>query len=83
MRCIPASTAKDGDDLRNLPLSMRETNLARLLPRRPEGIFISEFEQARSGQTCIAKPANSDLKVQSASTETDHPAAIVRSTGSR
>jgi hypothetical protein len=26
-------------DLRELPLSMRKTNLARLLARRPEGIF--------------------------------------------
>jgi len=37
--------AMDGDDLRNLPLSMRKANLQRLLARRPEGIFISEFEQ--------------------------------------
>jgi bifunctional non-homologous end joining protein LigD len=27
----------DGDDLRKLPLSMRKTNLARLLARRPNG----------------------------------------------
>jgi ATP-dependent DNA ligase len=27
--------ARDGDDLRGLPLSMRKTNLARLLARRP------------------------------------------------
>src|SRR6476469_9518379 len=33
----------DGDDLRRLPLHLRKTNLARLLARRPEGIFISEF----------------------------------------
>ena len=37
--------ALDGDDLRNLPLSMRKTNLARLLARRPDGIFVAEFEQ--------------------------------------
>src|SRR5215471_6495279 len=41
--------AMDGDDLRNLPLSMRKANLARLLARRPEGIFISEFEQGEIG----------------------------------
>jgi bifunctional non-homologous end joining protein LigD len=33
----------DGKDLRQLPLSMRKANLARLLTRRPEGIFISDF----------------------------------------
>jgi|HubBroStandDraft_3_1064219.scaffolds.fasta_scaffold1327222_1 hypothetical protein len=33
--------AADGDDLRKLPLAMRKTNLARLLARRPKGIFAS------------------------------------------
>jgi ATP-dependent DNA ligase len=37
--------AMDGDDLCRLPLSMRKANLARLLARRPEGIFISPFER--------------------------------------
>jgi len=37
--------ALDRDDLRSLPLSMRKTNLARLLARRPDGIFVAEFEQ--------------------------------------
>jgi hypothetical protein len=37
--------AMDGDDLRDLPLSMRKANLARLLARRPDGIFVSDFEQ--------------------------------------
>ena len=41
--------AMDGDDLRKLPLSMRKTNLARLLHGRPDGIFISEFEQGEIG----------------------------------
>jgi bifunctional non-homologous end joining protein LigD len=35
----------DGDDLRNLSLSMRKPNLARLLARRPDGIFMSDFER--------------------------------------
>ena len=39
----------DGDDLRVLPLSMRKANLARLLARRPDGIFLSEFEQGEIG----------------------------------
>ena len=41
--------ALDGDDLRNLPLSMRKTNLARLLARRPDGIFVAPFEQGEIG----------------------------------
>jgi ATP-dependent DNA ligase len=41
--------ALDGDDLRRLPLSMRKTNLARLLARRPDGIFIAPFEQGEIG----------------------------------
>ena len=41
--------AGDGDDLRSLPLSIRKTNLARLLSRRPDGIFIAPFEQGEIG----------------------------------
>jgi bifunctional non-homologous end joining protein LigD len=36
--------ALDGEDLRALPLSMRKTNLDRLLRGRPDGIFINPFE---------------------------------------
>src|ERR1700759_4603329 len=36
--------ALDGEDLRDLPLSMRKTNLERLLRGRPDGIFINPFE---------------------------------------
>ena len=39
----------DGDDLRRLPLSMRKTNLARLLARRPDGIFVAPFEAGEIG----------------------------------
>src|SRR6478672_7834183 len=35
----------DGDDLRKLPLTMRKMNLSRLLARRVDGIFPSDFEQ--------------------------------------
>jgi bifunctional non-homologous end joining protein LigD len=38
-----------GDDVRELPLSMRKTNLARLLARRTDGIFIAPFEQGEIG----------------------------------
>jgi bifunctional non-homologous end joining protein LigD len=41
--------ALDGEDLRGLPLSMRKTNLARLLARRPDGIFVAPFEQREIG----------------------------------
>jgi len=39
----------DGDDLRKLALSLRKTNLPRLLARRPDGIFLSDFEQGEIG----------------------------------
>jgi bifunctional non-homologous end joining protein LigD len=41
--------AVDGDDLRGLPLSMRKTNLDRLLRGRPDGIFINPFEVGAVG----------------------------------
>ena len=47
--------AMDGDDLRDLPLSMRKTNLARLLARRPDGIFVSDFEQGEIGPDLFRK----------------------------
>jgi bifunctional non-homologous end joining protein LigD len=36
--------AIDGEDVRDLPLSMRKANLDRLLRGRPDGIFINPFE---------------------------------------
>src|SRR5579872_5810370 len=41
--------AGDGDDHRNLTLSTRKTNLARLLRGRSEGIFLAPFEQGEIG----------------------------------
>ena len=41
--------AGDGEDLRRLPLSMRKANLARLLARRVDGIFLSDYEQGVIG----------------------------------
>ena len=43
--------AMDGDDLRRLPLSMRKANLA----HRPEGIFLSPFEQGEIGPDLFRK----------------------------
>jgi bifunctional non-homologous end joining protein LigD len=39
----------NGDDLRAFPLSRRKEKLARLLARRPDGIFLSDFEQGEIG----------------------------------
>ena len=39
----------DGEDLRKLPLHLRKHNLARLLARRVDGIFLSDFEQGEIG----------------------------------
>jgi hypothetical protein len=41
--------AVDGADLRCLPLSMRKANLQRLLSRRLDLIFVSDFEQGEIG----------------------------------
>ena len=41
--------ATDGEDIRKLPLTMRKTNLARLLARGVDGIFVSDFEQGEIG----------------------------------
>jgi len=41
--------AMDGEDLRQLPLSLRKINLARLLAGRPDGIFVAPFEQGEIG----------------------------------
>jgi bifunctional non-homologous end joining protein LigD len=54
--------AIDGDDLRPLPLSMRKTNLARLLSRRPDGIFTAPFEQGEIGPDLFRKACEFGLE---------------------
>jgi ATP-dependent DNA ligase len=54
--------ALDGDDLRQLPLSMRKTNLARLLARRPDGIFVAPFEQGEIGPDLFRKACEFGLE---------------------
>ena len=54
--------AMDGDDLRDLPLSMRKTNLARLLARRPDGIFINPFELGEIGPDLFRKACEFGLE---------------------
>jgi hypothetical protein len=39
----------DGEDLRKLPLHLRKNNLARLLAKRINGIFLADFEQGEIG----------------------------------
>src|SRR5947208_7231565 len=41
--------ALEGEDLRPLPLHLRKAKLARLLARRVNGIFLSDFEQGEIG----------------------------------
>jgi bifunctional non-homologous end joining protein LigD len=54
--------AGDGDDMRQLPLSMRKANLARLLARRSEGIFIAPFEQGEIGPDLFRKACEFGLE---------------------
>jgi bifunctional non-homologous end joining protein LigD len=54
--------ALDGEDLRKLPLHLRKTNLARLLARRPNGIFIAPFEQGEIGPDLFRKACEFGLE---------------------
>ncbi|WP_183707492.1 RNA ligase family protein [Bradyrhizobium sp. ERR14] len=40
---------RGGEDLRPLPLSLRKSNLARLLRGRPDGMFVAPFEAGEIG----------------------------------
>ena len=73
----------DGEDLRKLPLSMRKTNLARLLARRPDGIFIAPFEQGEIGPDLFRQACKFGLEGLSASAERAATVPVVRRTGSR
>ena len=54
--------ALDGDDLRQIPLSMRKTSLLRLLARRPDGIFVAPFEQGEIGPDLFRAARNMGLE---------------------
>ena len=47
--CAFDALMMQGEDLRQLPLHLRKNNLARLLARRIDGIFLSSFEQGEIG----------------------------------
>jgi len=54
--------ALDGEDLRGLPLTLRKTNLARLLARRPDGIFVAPFETGEIGPDLFRAACNMGLE---------------------
>ena len=73
-----------GDDLRKLPLSIREQHLSRLLKRRPNGIFIAPFEQGEIGPDLFRAACDMGLEGM-VSKRADRPlyAPVDRRTGSR
>lgn len=54
--------AIDGEDLRDLPLSMRKTNLERLLRGRTDGIFVNPFEVGAIGPDLFRAACNMGLE---------------------
>jgi bifunctional non-homologous end joining protein LigD len=61
--------ALDGEDLRGVPLSLRKTNLARLLARRPDGIFVAPYEQGEIGPDLFRAACNMGLVARVIRTE--------------
>jgi hypothetical protein len=55
--------AINGEDLRDLPLSMRKAILEKLLRGRPDGMFIAPFEQGEIGPDLLRAPAISNWRV--------------------
>jgi bifunctional non-homologous end joining protein LigD len=54
--------ALDRDDLRKLPLSLRKTDLARLLERRRDGTFLVPSEQGEIGPDLLHKACEFGLE---------------------
>jgi bifunctional non-homologous end joining protein LigD len=54
--------ALDGEDLRGVPLSLRKANLARLLARRPDGIFVAPYQQGEIGPDLFRAACNMGLE---------------------
>ena len=57
-----ARLALDGEDLRSLPLSIRKSDLARLLAQGPDGIFIAPFETGEIGPDLFRAACNMGLE---------------------
>ena len=75
--------AGDGEDQRHFPLSLRKTNLARLLRCRIPGIFMAEYEQGEIGRDLFRVACSMGLEgiAQSAAIAPTPPANA--GTGSR
>jgi bifunctional non-homologous end joining protein LigD len=58
----PSTSWRWTADLRKLPLQLRKNNLSRLLARRSEGIFISEFEHGEIGSDLFRKACEFGLE---------------------
>lgn len=54
--------ALDGEDLRPLQLDQRKTKLAKLLERRPEGIFVAPFERGEIGPELFKAACGMELE---------------------
>jgi bifunctional non-homologous end joining protein LigD len=72
-----------GEDLRAMPLHIRKNNLARLLAKRPDGIFISQYEQGEIGPDLFRPACKFGLEGWFRNTRTGHTAAADRRTGSK
>jgi bifunctional non-homologous end joining protein LigD len=72
-----------GNDLRRLPLSLRKQNLARLLARRSDGIFVAPFERGEIGPDLFRKAWSSIWKGWCRSTPRAPIARAAAHTGSR
>ena len=62
---------------------MRKANLQRLLARRPEGIFINDFEQVEIGPDLFRAACDMGLEGLVSKRATGHIRAAGRSIGSR
>ena len=75
--------AGDGDDMWSLPLTMRKTNLARLLARRSDGIFLAPFEHGEIGPDLFRKACEYGLEGLFPSVRTGRTRLGGHRTGSR
>jgi bifunctional non-homologous end joining protein LigD len=73
--------AGDGDDMRQLPLSMRKANLVRLLAVAVRASSSPHSKKARSAPTCFGPPAEWGWKVWFRSDETVPIARVGRHIG--
>ena len=75
--------ALGGEDLRQLPLTMRKPNLARLLRARPDGIFVAPFEGGEMGPHLFNAACGMALRDWSRNGEIAATLPVARRNGSR